>query len=196
MLKIYTSGDSRSRRALWALEEVGAAYEVHELRWPPRIEHPDFLKISPAGTVPTIVDGEIKLSESLAICEYVSRRFGGDLVVEPDHPEYYRYLELAQFGEGTLMPPLAWARRFGPMTDRALAEARSAFAVRLAVVEQALADGREFLVADRLTVADLSVGFAIRLSVASGLHDLVPPLTHAYELRLHERPACQRAYAV
>jgi glutathione S-transferase len=103
-------------------------------------------------------------------------------------------LKVFTFGESTLMPPLSWARRFGRLSEAALAECSDAFGARLATVEQVLSDGRAFLVADRLTVADLSVGFALRLSGLYGLASLLPPLTAKYAARLQVRPAFRRAY--
>src|SRR4051794_36821606 len=108
MLKVYASGATRSRRVLWALEEVGAAYEVVAMTFPPRVHHPEFLAISPAGALPAIDDDGRTVIESLAICEYVSRKFGGDLVVAPEEPGFLDYLQLLHFGESTLTPPLAW----------------------------------------------------------------------------------------
>ncbi len=197
MIKLYVFGESRSRRVLWAAEEVGAAYEpVFLTQWPPRLHHPEYLTVNPSGSVPAMVDGEVVLTESLVICEYLSRRSGGTLTVEPGGPDYFGYLQHLHYGEGTLAPPLGWARRLGPLSDTVMAEARSAFSVRLAVVETALADGREFLAADRFTLADISVAYALGLSRLSGLDDLIPPAVAAYRDRMFRRPACLRAYAV
>lgn len=196
MIKVYASGGARSRRVLWTCEEVGVAYEVTALRFPPRLHHPEFLQVSPAGAVPAIEDGDVRMIESLAICEYISRRYGGGLALELTDPGYYEWLQMVQFGESTLAPPLGWARRLGGYSERVVADAREAFATRLRVIEQALADGRPFLVADRLTLADISVGYTLGLSELSGLHDLLPPAVLAYEDRLKARPACQRAYAI
>lgn len=196
MIKVYASGGARSRRVLWTCEEIGAPYEVVSLRFPPRLHHPEFLQISPAGAVPAMEDGEVRLIESLAICEYVCRKHGGDLVVEADEPGYWDYLQFLQFGEATLAPPLGWARRLGPYSDKVLAEARETFAIRLKVIERALEDGREFLAAGRLTLADVSVGYALGLSELTGLNELIPPIVLAYQDGLKARPAYQRAYAI
>ena len=194
MLKVFTFGDSRSRRVLWALEEIGLAYERVELpAWPPRSQA-EYLAVNPAGMVPTLEDGEVRLTESLVICEYLGSAYGGGLVVGEGELEFLRYRELVSYGESTLMPPLAWARRFGKLSGAAMAECRDAFTERLATVETALGDGRAFLVADRLTVADLSVGFVLRLSSLYGLGSLLPPLTADYVARLQARPAFRRAY--
>jgi glutathione S-transferase len=195
MIKVYAAAGTRSRRVLWALEELGAPYEVVALKFPPRVHHPEFLAISPAGALPAIQDGEATLIESLAIGEYLNRKFGGDLVVAPEEAGHLEYLQLLHFGESTLAPPLAWARRFGPRLDAALADGREAFTLRLRVIERALADGREFLAAGRLTLADISVGYTLGLSELSGLHELLPPAVLAYEDRLKARPAYKRACA-
>jgi glutathione S-transferase len=193
MIKVYAARGTRSLRVLWTLEELGAPYEVIALKFPPRLHHPEFLAISPAGALPAIQDGEATLIESLAIGEYLCRKFNGDLVVAPDEAGHLDYLQLLHFGEATLAPPLAWARRFGPRLDAARAEGREAFALRLRVIDRVLADGREFLAAGRLTLADVSVGYTLGLSELSGLHDLLPPAVLAYEVRLKSRPAYQRA---
>lgn len=195
MIKIYASGPSRSRRVLWACEEAGATYEVVELAWPPSTS-PEFLKLNPAGTVPAMEDGSVRLIESMAICEYVSRKQGADMVVEPTDPGYYEYIELAQFGEATLATAGAWARRFGPLSPEVLADARESFARRIAVIERLLVDGREFLTAGRFTLADLSVGFAISRAKAWGVGDLVPPASLAYGERMRVRPAFRRAHGL
>lgn len=194
MIRVYASGMSRSRRVLWALEEAGAPYEVIELAWPPA-SNPGYLEVNPAGTVPAIQEGDLTLTESLAICEYVARKHRPELILGPDEPGYWRYLELLQFGEGTLQPTLAWARRFGHFAKAAMDHAREAFALRIGVVEKALADGREWLTPDRFTCADISVGFPVISAAAVGLGDLVPASVDDYRKRLQARAACERAYA-
>jgi glutathione S-transferase len=196
MIRIYASGPSRSRRVLWACEEAGAPYEVVELGWPPADTSPEFLKFNPAGTVPAMEDGPVRLIESMAICEYVSRKQGSDMVLEPTDPGYYEYLELAQFGEATLGAAGVWARRLGAHSPAVMADARQSFARRIAVIERVLADGREFLTAGRLTLADLSVGFAVTRARAWGVGDLLPPATQAYNDRLRARPAFRRAHGL
>jgi glutathione S-transferase len=198
-LKVFASGAARSRRVLWALEEVGADYEVETLAFPPRLNEPQYVEMNPAAAVPAIRDGDIILIESLAICEYVARKYGSDLVVEPHEPGFLDYLQFLHFGEATMGPPLGWMARFGRGEKRVelvVAEARETFALRLRAVERVLGDGRAFLAAGRLTLADLSVGYALGLSDVLGLHDLLPPIVAEYEARLKARPAYQRAYAI
>lgn len=193
MIRVYASGFSRSRRALWVLEEAAAPYEVVELEWPPK-SNPEFLAINPAGTVPTIADGDLVLSESLAICDYVARKHRPDLLVQPDEPGYYAFLELLLFCESTLGVTLGWARRFGPLAPQAMADARDSFALRVDALARRLDDGREWITAGRFTVADISAGFPLILAPGVGLGDLIPPGVAAYVERLKARPANRRAY--
>jgi glutathione S-transferase len=80
--------------------------------------------------------------------------------------------------------------------DKGLAEAGIAYAKwfhkRLVKVEQRLAD-REFLCADRFTVADICVGYALILAESVGLDEGVPESLKAYRARLTARKAYQRA---
>jgi glutathione S-transferase len=62
-------------------------------------------------------------------------------------------------------------------------------------IEAALEDGRQWLVADRFTIADICVGYAIYLSRGFGLVEEVGPLTQAWYARLIVRDGFARAVA-
>ncbi len=83
----------------------------------------------------------------------------------------------------------------GPATDAILADARETLSGRLRPLEERL-DGRDFLVAGRLTLADISVGFALHIATVFGLARMLGPRTGAYYERLRTRPAFARAAAV
>ena len=68
------------------------------------------------------------------------------------------------------------------------------FLSRLRSVETAL-EGKEFLCADRFTIADIAVHFALYLGRSLGLDERYKPNCRAYLDRLMERPAFQRALA-
>ena len=195
MIRIYGVGGARSRRVIGACEEIGVGYELVPMTMPTRVNHPEYLQISPAGALPAIEDGSVRMIESLAICEHIARKYGGDLIPRPDEAGFTDYLQYLFFGEATLAPPLTWVRRFGPDLDKAAADGRETFALRLSVISRALADGRPYLAAGRLTLADISVGYTLGLARLFGLGDLIPAEVAAYEDRLKARPAYQRAYA-
>jgi hypothetical protein len=71
MIKIYHVSLARSLRIPWLMEELGEPYEVEAIAFPPDA---GFLAISPTGTLPTIVDGDIVMAESIAILQYLTGR--------------------------------------------------------------------------------------------------------------------------
>ena len=76
MIKLYGYPRTRSARAAWALEEAGAEYEYTAINLQAG-EHkkPAFLKINPFGKIPALIDGDLILSESAAICTYIAEKF-------------------------------------------------------------------------------------------------------------------------
>ncbi len=91
MLTIYGVYRSRAIRPLWVLEECGApfshvpviqAYRLTDKTSPVAALHtamPEYLAINPLGQVPAMRDGPLLLSESLAICLHIARKYGGML---------------------------------------------------------------------------------------------------------------------
>ncbi len=83
-MKIYIYPKSRSLRAVWAFEELGAAYEavkVDLLSPAPCVKSPH-----PFGKVPFLIDGEIAISETLAICIYLCEKYPGTSLY-PENPQ-------------------------------------------------------------------------------------------------------------
>ncbi len=202
MVTIFHVPDSRSLRVLWTLEEMGVKADVKTLPFPPRRLQPDYFSVNPAGTVPAMVDGDRVMTESLAICEVLVARYGNtSLVVAPGDPERAVFLQWLWYGESTIMLPIGVMSRVerlkvpGPATDAILADARETFTVRLAPLERRL-EGRDFLVAGRLTLADISVGFALHIATLFGVDAAFGPRTVAYRARLRSRPAFVKAAAV
>jgi glutathione S-transferase len=203
MTTIFHSQNARSLRVLWVLEEMGAKADVKTLPFPPRKLQPEYLALNPSGTVPLMIDGERVMTESLAICEYLVAKHGNtSLVVPANDPERAPYLQWLWYGESTIMLPIGMISRVerlkmpGPASDAIMADARETLAARLNLLEQRL-DGRDFLVAGRLTLADVSVGFAIHVAtVLFGLGRLFGPRASGYFERLRSRPAYRRAEAV
>jgi len=121
--------------------------------------------------------------------------------VAANDPERPPFLQWLWYGESTLMTPLSRlnivrrVERKGPEVDALLAGARDHVADRLKMLEQRL-EGRDFLAAGRLTLADISVSYPLHLVGMLGLDDLLGPRSAAYRERLRARPAYQRALAV
>lgn len=201
MATLYHAPDARSLRVLWTLEELGAKAEVKTLPFPPREKQPDYLKVNPTGAIPAMVDGDRVMTESLAICEYLAAKHGSSLLVAPGEPERVPFLEWLWYGESTLMTPLSRLGRVaslpvkGDAIDVVLADARESLLVRLRSLEQRL-EGRDFLVAGRLTLADVSVGYPLHLIAVFGIDVPLGTRTAAYRERLRTRPAFVRAAAI
>lgn len=201
MATLYHAPNARSLRVLWALEELGAKADVKTLPFPPREKQPDYLKVNPTGAIPAMVDGDRVMTESLAICEYLAAKHGSSLLVAPGEPERVPFLEWLWYGESTLMTPLSRLGRVaslpvkGEAIDVVLADARESLLVRLRSLEQRL-EGRDFLVAGRLTLADVSVGYPLHLIAVFGIDVPLGTRTAAYRERLRTRPAFVRAAAI
>lgn len=201
MITLYHCDSARSFRPLWALEELGLPYDLKVLPFPPRAFRRAYLDENPLGTVPLLIDGATRMTESAAICEYLAVRYGaGALSVAPDHADYGAWLNWLHYGEATLTFPQTLVLRYARLEPaerrqpQIAADYRLWFLKRTVMLEQALAD-REYLVAGRFTTADISVGYAIMLAEIIGIaDDLAPSLRHWFE-RLSQRAGFQRARA-
>ncbi|NGY04343.1 glutathione S-transferase family protein [Solimonas terrae] len=201
MITLYHCQDARSLRCLWALEELQLPYELKAMAFPPRVHAPELLSLHPTGTVPLLLDGEQILFESAACLEYLAcRDRSRGLAVASDDPHFGAWLNWLHFGEASLTTPLATMMRyahFEPEPRRqpaVVADHRTIFLDRLQLVERALQD-REYLVADRFTVADISVGYAFVLARMLKLLGDLSPALQAYWGRLQQRPAYLAARA-
>ena len=197
---LYTCARSRGLRATWAAEEAGVDIDLKILPFPPRYLAPDYLALNPLGTVPLLVDGDAQLTESCAIAHYLATRDGySPLAIAPGEPDYAAYLDYTYHADATITFPQTVYMRFAIFEkDKGWAEAGLAYAKwfhkRLVKVEQRLA-GREFLCADRFTVADICVGYALILAESVGLDEGVAESLKDYRARLTAREAYSRAFA-
>jgi glutathione S-transferase len=202
MLTLYHSPQSRSIRPRWLLEEIGAPYEVKLIRLEAGDQKsPEYLKLNPNGTVPTLVDGDLVLWESAAICQYLADKFPehglAPAVGTPERGTYYQWIHYAM---STLEPPaitifLHTVRL--PETDRVpqlVDAARTQLAAAVTVVNDALA-GREWMLGPQFTAADVMVGSTLWWAQLMGLIGEQHPNAQAYLARCMARPAMQRASA-
>ena len=201
MITLYHCTAARSFRPLWMLEELGLAYELKMLPFPPRVLAKEYLGINPLGTIPFMIDGDTRMTESAAICQYLGTRYGPTpLVVGVDEPAYGSFLNWLYFGEATLTFPQTLVLRYSrlePQERRSpqVAEDYSKwFLGRLRAVEAA-AGAADTLCAGRFTAADISVGYALRLAESLGLAKDFGPNVAAYWQRLQQREGYARAVA-
>ena len=203
MLTLYHCNDARSFRCLWALEELRLPYELNLLPFPPRWLQPDYLAENPLGTIPLLVDGDLRMTESAAIAQYLATRDGPTpLSVEPGDSDYGAWLNWLHHGEATLTFPQTLVLRYRVLepAERRLPQAADDYArwyqKRLEEgVGRALADGREWLCAGRFTAADISVGYALLLAENLRMAGAFPPAVADYWARCQARDGFKRAKA-
>jgi len=95
------------------LEEMGLAYELKMLPFPPRVFAKDYLALNPLGTIPYLIDGETRMTESSGICHYLGITYGSTpLMVGPEDPAYGAFLNWMYFSDATLTFPQTLVLRY------------------------------------------------------------------------------------
>jgi glutathione S-transferase len=197
-MKLWHCSSARSLRPLWTLEELELEYEVQILPFPPRVFERDYLKVNSLGTVPFFSDGDIEMTESVGICQYLIDHYQRyDFGLEPSHPEYGAYLNWLHHADATLTFPQTIAMRYyylEPTPEKqAVADDYSKWYLsRLRRLDSHL-ESHEYLVDKRFTIADIAVSYALYLGRALKFDQHYKPQTAEYLQRLMERPAFKRA---
>jgi len=196
MITVYGLPRSRSSRALWALEESGTDYEFVALDFAAGEQRkPEYLKLSPAAKVPTLVDDDLVLTESAAIVNYVCGRYGEDLL--PSDPvaraDYDRW---SFFALSELEQPL-WTigkHKFALPSEHRVAEifptAQWEYQKALDLLSEGLGE-KLFILGDAFSGADILLGHTLNWGVAFK-QPLEQDSLRAYSERVNARPAFQR----
>ena len=198
MRKLYHCAGARSMRSHWLLLELGLEFELVTLGFSmAALRAPEYLAISPLGRVPCLVDGDVTLIESGAICQYLCERYDdGRLHRAPGHPERNAWLQWLHFAEtiavhgASLVQQqvfVAPAERSATVIKLESRRLRKAFEV----LDQQLTT-RHYMLASGFSAVDTAVGYSVHLGQQLiGLAGL--PALNAYYTRLTARPAFQRA---
>lgn len=201
MMKLYHCVGARSLRAVWMLEELGLDYELVVLPFPPRVFMKEYLAVNPLGTIPFLVDGEARMTESSGICQYLGTVYGdGSLVVKPGEPDYGAYLNWLFYSDATATFPQTLVLRYTQLEPEERRQPQVAedygkwFKGRLKLIDAQLEKG-DYLAAGRFTAADIAVGYALYLAKRLGLDDELKPQTRAWYERITARDAFKRADA-
>ncbi|MGH6963417.1 MAG: glutathione S-transferase family protein [Phenylobacterium sp.] len=190
-ITLYHSPASRAFTAYWMLEELGVPFDVSivDIRKGEQ-KKPEYLKLNPAGKVPTLTDGDVVVSENPAIGIYLADRYGyGGLAPRLEHKDRGAYLKWMVFATAVLDPVASlheakidlpgFGFSFGTFDDM------------VGVLQGALS-GRKYLLGDRFSGADVVLGGSISFL----MHKKVLPEDPAfldYYGRLTARPAYHRA---
>ena len=120
MLKLYHwEPNANSGKPMLALAEKGVAYESHYLDLLSFDQHqPDYLAVNPDGTIPALVHGDLVLTESTPIMEYVDEAFDGPPLKPTDPVERWRMRWWMRFFDAYFAPSMSmigWAVFVGPV---------------------------------------------------------------------------------
>jgi glutathione S-transferase len=167
MIKLYGTPPTRALRVIWLLNELGLEYEQVPL-YLMKGEHlkPDFLALNPAAKVPVLVDGNQVVTESSAIQLYLAEKYpqaGFIPNTVEERAQMYRWIfflvteieqPLWRIARHTFVYPDE--RRIPQDVDLARQECLE----MVAVLEQHMKE-REFMVGDRLSVADFNAAYTL-----------------------------------
>ena len=192
-MKLYEFGPTRSIRARWTLQEVGADFE------PIRVnlavgEHrrPEFLKINPAGKIPVLVDGDLVLTESVAIVLYLAEKYLDKGLLPAGLNGRAQVNRWSLFAATELEQPLWRIARHTALypeeqrLPRDVMLASGEFKDMASVLEKHMR-GRRFVAGDSVSVADFVTAYTLDWGNEYKLLDGFPQLL-SYMKRMYARP--------
>lgn len=162
MITIYGIAQSRALRPLWLLEEIGIAYKHIPLDFRTNdLDTDEYRSLNPNGRIPTMVDGNLVMFESMAINLYIAGKYGGvlfpDNAADQARANMWSYWVMTEV-EHSLLTILMHSRILPEeQRDPARIERNSELLEKpFTVLNQALSD-TDYLLGNHFTVADLNV---------------------------------------
>ena len=192
-MKLYGYGPTRSLRAIWALQELDVEFEFVPVNLSAG-EHrrEEFLRLNPAGKLPVLVDGDMVLSESVAIVLHLAEKYREKGLLPADAAERAQVYRWLLFAATELEQPL-WRivkhTALYPEEKRLPADvelAKADFLAMATVLEKHM-QGRQFVVGDRINAADLVMAYTLDWGNETGLLGGFPEL-RAYLEKMYQRP--------
>ncbi|EMX0220632.1 glutathione S-transferase [Vibrio fluvialis] len=197
MITLHHLNRSRSKRIIWLLEELEVEYQIvpYQRDSLTFLAPPELKAVHPLGKSPVIeIDGRV-IAESGAITEYLIERFAPQrLAPARDSADYIDYLQWLHFAESSGILPLLlklFLAKGGAKTQFLEGYANSEAAKVLGYVNAQL-EGKNYLVADKLSGADIMMSFIAEGVQTSGMLDHFPNIK-AYLSGLSTLPAYQKA---
>jgi glutathione S-transferase len=192
-MKLYEFAPTRSIRARWTLQELGVEFEPITVNLVAGEHHrPDFLKLNPAGKIPVLVDGDLVLTESIAIVLYLAEKYRDKGLVPTDPVQRAELNRWLLFTTTELEQPLWRITRHTRLyreQDRLPGDvtlASQEFRAMAQIVEQHIQQ-RRFVVGDAVTVADFVLAYTLDWANEVKLLDHCPKL-FAYMEEMYARP--------
>lgn len=199
MITLYGIEWSRAKYVLFTLAELGLDFQ--HVRINPFGEEknaPEYLKLNPLAQVPTLVDGDLVLTEAMAINFYLARKYGaGKLWADrlEDEAQIYKWSFFALTQMEAACVDLILHRKVLDAKDRnpdIVQAAEKKLMKPLEVLNNHLA-GKDFLAANKFTVADINMAGVLSYALG-GEFDFSPYNNVARYLNaVLLRPACKKA---
>ena len=191
-MKLFWAPQTRAQRGIWLLEEAGVEYEMVRIDLGAEESRATegFLDASPMGKVPAIVDGDVRMSESAAICLYVADRYAmGSLAPSIDDARRGKYLYWTLYTPAVIEP--AMSEKFNDVEPNRRRSGWGDFDLMIETWDAAL-DGRDWILGDQFTAADVMLGSS---AIFLGMFGMLPDSRNLpqYADRCIERPAYRRA---
>ena len=193
-MKHYYNAMSRAVTTDWMLTELGAEHEqiVVDLS-KGEAGTPEFRAINPMGKVPTLVDGDIVVTEVAAICAYLADKFPEKgLAPAPDSSDrgtYYRYL----FVPGTTLEPM-FTLTTSKIEDYSPQSAGFGDLERCMATIESMTPENEWALGAQFTAADVVFGGLVDFAVQFGWLEAPSAKVAAYVGRIKDRPAYQQSH--
>jgi len=189
-MKLFWAPQTRAQRGIWRLEEAGVDYEMERVELGSENLSSELLTASPMGKVPALVDGDVSMSESAAICIYVADRYcPGTLAPAMDDPRRGKYLYWTMYTPAVVEPSMS--EKFNKVEANRRRSGWGDFDLMLETWDRAL-DGNEWILGDQFTAADVMLGSS---AIFLRMFEMLPDSRNldAYADRCLARPANQRA---
>ncbi|SHO59323.1 glutathione S-transferase family protein [Vibrio quintilis] len=196
MITLHHLNQSRSKRIIWLLEELGVDYTIRAYQRDTATNlAPAALKaIHPLGKSPVIEEDGFVLAESGAITESLIDRFAPDTLAPPRGTQAFaEYQQWIHFAESSAMVPTLlkiFLAMDGTETQFLAGYADTELKKVMGYLDQVLAD-KTYFVAGKLTGADIMMSFIPelleRLGVLSGYPNLQRYHQHLSSLPLYQK---------
>ncbi|WP_412545050.1 glutathione S-transferase family protein [Maricaulis sp. MIT060901] len=202
-LILHHAPRTRSIRCRWLLEEMGIAYTLKQAPYRATPEETAaYRELHPLAKIPALEHGETTMFESVAIMQYILATFGpSELEVRPGETDYGRFLQWLHFGEGGMTLPVTMLLAHTALLPEEhrnagiAAWAKSETDKHLEALEHSGIGKGSYLVADRLTAADISVGYMLYLLKIIRQFGDAPDSVRAYFRRITARDSWKIASA-
>ena len=165
-LKLYDmprSGHSHRVRLLLSFLDVEYEQVAVDM---PNAEHkaPEYLKLSPLGQVPTLVDGDIVITDSTAALVYLAKKYNATNWLPEDPAGAAAVQRWLSAASGELYRSVVQARAGRQFRRDVDFERVAAEATRLFTWMQSELEQRTWLAADHATIADVAMYSYLRVA--------------------------------